>query len=461
VIASPMPQAGPPRIVPLPRSHEIRLDNGLRVIASSRSEIAESLHIPLVSALLAIDRNGEADPPKLPGVAAMTSSLMRQGTKSHTALELDLAVDAIGARLERAAGYDSNSAGAGATTAVFPQALELLAETIREPTFLQAEFERVRTRSLSDLRLQYSSPSTLARLVAARLIGGDSPYGLPVAGTPRSLEALTRDDVVAFHRRAYRPERATLLLGGDIKVDEAFELARRAFGDWKPDSHPGSEVAGGTQPPARRRIVAIDKPDAGRTAVIVTRPAPARRSGAYYAGVVSGVLLSGYSGRLNQEVRVKRGLSYGAGASVLARRNAGQFVASTLVDHKRTVETIEVILETLASLATAPPDEGELTRRKTSSLGSWNRAIETNEGLLNALADFALYGIPLDELEHYSERVLAVDGEAIKNYAEAYVIDEPTIVLVGDTRAYAQDLGAFAGDVRIIPVADLDIEGLR
>jgi len=460
VIASDMPQAGPPRSVPLPHSHEIRLSNGMRVIAFARGELRESLHIPLISGILMLDRGAAKDPPKLPGTAAMTSTLLRQGTKRRSALELDLAVDAIGARLDRSAAYDANSAAAGSTTTVFPQAFALLAEAVREPTFLEDEFERARTRSLSDLRLAYSSVSSLARLAAGRLIGGNSPYGHPIAGTPRSLEALTRDDVAAFHRHAYRPEHGTLLLGGDISVDDAFALAQKTFGDWQTDPHPIPDLVEQPQPPPKRRVLAIDKPDAGRTALIVTRPGLPRNHEAYYAGVVTSAMLSGYSGRLNQEVRVKRGLSYGASGQMIWRRGSGQFIASTLVDHKRTIEAVRVILDTLESLASTPPQERELTTRKASLLGGWNRSIETSEGLIGALADFALYGIPLGELERYSERVLAVDAEDIRGFAAAHIIPDPTIILVGDTSSYARELGTFAEDVRIIPAADLDLEAL-
>jgi len=455
-----MPQAGPPRNVPLPHSREIRLASGLRVIAFSRGEMRESLHIPLISSLLMVDRGAAKDPVKLPGVAAMTSTLMRQGTARHTAAELDLAVDVIGARLDRSAGYDANSAGAGSTTAVFAQAFALLKETVREPTFLQEEFERARTRSLSDLRLAYSSPSSLARLAAGRLIGGDSPYGHPVSGTPRSLEALMRDDIVAFHRHAFRPEHGTLLLGGDISIDDAFAIAEKMFGDWHTDPHPINDPVALPQPAAKRRVFAIDKPDAGRTAVIVTRPGLPRNHPAYYAGAVTSAMFSGYSGRLNQEVRVKRGLSYGAGASMIWRRDSGQFVASTLVDHKRATEAVRAVLDTIESLSSRPPDERELTTRKASMLGGWNRSIETAEGLIGALAEFALYGIPLDELERYSDSVLGISAEHVRQFAEAHIIPDPTIVLVGDTSSYASELGAFAEEVRIIPAADLDLEAL-
>ena len=460
MIAAGMPSPGAPRSVPLPRSHEIRLPNGLRVIASSRAEIASSLRIPLVSAMMVLDRGSASDPPSLSGAAIMTSALLRQGTRRRSALELDLAVDALGARLDRSASYDSSIVSVSATSAVFNDALNIFAETVLEPTFLEEEFQRARTRALSDLRLAYSSPSSLARLVAGRAIGGDSPYGHPVSGTPRSLEALGRDDLLAFHAHAYRPEHATLLLGGDIEVEEAFELARRAFGSWQTDPAPERQIVASPLPSPRRRIIIVDKTDAGRTAVAVTRAALPRRSERYYAGLVTTAMLSGYSGRLNQEVRVKRGLSYGAGAQLIARREAGQFVASTLVDHKRAVEAVDVVLATLTSLEMLPVADREFAARKASLLGSWNRSIETNEGLLSALGDFAVYGIPLEELQHYTERIEVVSRDEVARFARDYIVPDSTLVLVGDAREYAKDerLRRLASDLRVIPAAELNLD---
>lgn len=453
-----MPAPGPARTVPLPTAHEIRLECGLRVIAVSRAEVPTAVRVPLVAAVIAFSRGGANDPPALAGLAAMTSALLTQGTKKRGALEVGVAVDAIGARLDKGASFDSSSSVVSATSAMFPQALDLLGETVREPAFAAEEFERVRSRSLSDLRLAYSSPSSLARLVTNRVVAGESPYAHPVAGTVTSLAAMSRADVAAFHAQAYRPEHATLLIGGDIAVDEAFALAGRVFGDWQPESLPIVESIVASAPPARRRVVVVDKPDAGRTALTVARLAIPRASDAYYAGLVTCAALSGYSGRLNQEVRVKRGLSYGAGAQLLARRASGGFTASTLVDHTRAIEAARVVLDTLESLAETPPRDAELGARKASLLGSWNRSIETNDGLLGALADYALYGIALDELERYTERVEAISPEQIAAFARLFIVSDPSIVLVGDASVFKDGLSTLADDVRIIPFTDLDLD---
>ena len=252
-----MPAPGPQRTVPLPHAHELILENGLRVIAISRAEVPTTVRVPLVSAVIAFNRGSAGDPQGLSGLAAMTSALLSQGTKRLSALELGVAVDAIGARLDKASGYDASTSVASATTAAFPQALELLAETVREPAFAEEEFARVRSRALSDLRLSYSSPASLARLVVNRVVAGESPYAHPIAGTVASLEAnMTREDRRCIPRPRLPSRTRHLADRGEIGVDEAFALVRRVFGDWKPDPHPGPRTDRGPGPAAsaaRRR----------------------------------------------------------------------------------------------------------------------------------------------------------------------------------------------------------------
>ncbi|MBV8354492.1 MAG: insulinase family protein [Candidatus Eremiobacteraeota bacterium] len=454
-----LPAPGPSRTVPLPRPHERYLDNGLRVIAVSSLEIPANVRAPLVAAALSVRHGSAADPPERAGLAAMTAALLGVGTRRRSALEFGAASDALGARLDRSALFDVSTSSASATTNVFEDALELMAETIREPAFAADEFERVRARSLSDLKLLYSSPSALARLVFSRAIGGDSPYAHAISGTERSLSAMTRDEVVAFHAAAYRPEHAILLIGGEIDVDAAFLLAERVFGDWKAEARTPVSMMQASEPPSpRSRVVAIDRPEAGRTALAIGRLAIPRASEAYYAGIMTCGALSGYSGRLNQEVRVKRGLSYGAGAQLIARGRGGSFVASTLVDHDRAAYGVEVVAETLRSLVERPPDGPELTARKAALLGGWTRGLETTDGLINALGDYALHNIPLDELERYTARIEAIEPAQIAAFAGTYVVPDTCTVLVGDASRFAGDLSRLAPETRIIPFADLDLD---
>jgi len=436
----------------MPSAVERVLDNGLRVVAF------EQRNLPLIAAQLVVRGGGAAtEHEHEAGLAALTAALLTQGTTAHDATEVAAAADALGARVEASSGYDASLASASATTPAFPQAFALLDEIVRRPAFAQREVDRVRTKSISDLTLTYANPSALARLVAQRVAYGGAPYGHPVAGTAATLAALERERVVWFHQRAYRPDGAILILGGDLRVDDAFALAERELGDWRAPDVPLESMPGSTIPPPRAQVVVVDKPDAGRTAIVTGRIAIARASDEYDAGVVATSVLSGYSGRLNQEIRVKRGLSYGAGASLGARRMPGLFSAMTLVDHTRAAEATGVMLAAIRSLVDAPASDEDLLSRKATVTGGFFRSVETVDGVTSALAEHVLYEVPVEELQVFARNVEAVDAAAVRAFARRRLVDDELIVLVGDADKFVGELDPAFGPVRVIPFPELDL----
>ena len=445
------PAPGSPRDATLPAPVERVLDNGLRVVAFAQR------NLPLVAAQLVIRCGGAAEREDEAGLSALVAALLTQGTTTRGAIELAAAADALGARLDAASGYDASIVSVSATTPAFPAAFALLDEVARQPAFAPHEVERVRTKSISDLSLTYANPTALARLVSQRVAYAGAPYGHPVAGTVATLTTLGRDRVAWFHERFYRPDDAVLVIGGDLDVDDAFALAERVLGSWRapgplPDRPPFGEI-----PSPRSRVVIVDKPDAGRTSLYSGRVTIERASPDYYAAIVAVAVLSGYSGRLNQEIRVKRGLSYGAGAMLAVRRMPGLFLASTLVDHARAVEATEVIAATIRSLADSPATEEDLVSRKATVTGGFHRSIETIDGIAGAVAEHVLYDVPLAEINEYTRRVQAVDAESVCAFAARGLVPDDFVVLVGDASKFADELARTHADVRVIPFDALDL----
>ncbi len=382
---------------------------------------------------------------------------MTQGTQTRSATEIAAASDALGARLGAGSGYDASIVSVAATTPAFAHAFALLEDVVRHPAFAPAEFERVRTRSLSDLTLAYANPSALARGVAQRVAYGGAPYGHPTAGTAATLTALDRERVAWFHERFYRPDDATLVIGGDLAVEDAFALADRVLGAWRAPSFAIGERPHGAIPPPREQIVIVDKPDAGRTALVAGRIAVERRSPDFYAATVATAVLSGYSGRLNQEIRVKRGLSYGAHASLAARRRPGTLLASTLVDHARAAEATGVTLAALRSLVDAPPTDDDLIARKATVTGAFFRSIETVDGIASAIGEHVVYAVPLGEMQEFAQRVEAVAASAVRDCAARAIVPDSFVVLVGDASKFAGGVASLHGPVRTIPFDELDL----
>jgi zinc protease len=445
-----IPAPGAPRDAHLPRAVERTLDNGLRVVAF------EQRNLPLIAAQLIIRCGGAAEREDEAGLSAMVAALLTQGTTRRGATEIAAAIDALGARLDAASGHDASVVSVSATTPAFGQAFALLDEIVRSPAFAPAEVERVRAKSLSDLSLTYANPSALARLVAYRTGYAGSAYGHPLAGTPATLATLGRDRVAWFHERFYRPDDAVIVIGGDLTVDEAFALVERELGAWRAPDAPLDPAPSLSIPPPRARTVVIDKPDAGRTALVAGRVTIPRRSPDNAAANVAMAVLSGYSGRLNQAIRVKRGLSYGAGASLPPRRLPSLFSASTLIDHSRAVEATAVTLETLRSLVDAPPSEADLVSRKATVTGGFFRGIETIDGIAGALTELVLFDMPLDDLQHFAARIAAVDADAVRDFAARMLVDDISVVLVGDASRFAADLPS-TNEIRVIAGDALDL----
>jgi zinc protease len=450
------PSPGAPHRADLPLPVERTLANGMRVIAFAQRSAPKAYAVPLISAQLIFRGGASAENEAEAGLATLTATLLTQGTATKSAVEIAQAVDGLGARLDAASGYDASIVSLTALTHVFPNAFALFDEIVRQPAFPPAEVERVRAKAIGDLALSYSNPSALARFVAQRVAFASSPYGHPVAGTAETLAVLDRERVTAFHAKYFRPDNATLIVGGDCAPEEAFALAERQFGGWQAPPVPLPVLAESVAPAPRSRVVIVDKPDAGRTAIIAGRVGVARRAKNYAAGVVATAVLSGYSGRLNQEVRVKRGLSYGAGAQLIARREPGLFLASTLVDHTKVSEATGVVLETLRGLAASPPQATELVTRKATISGGFSRSVETIDGITGVLGELALYDVPLSELRNYLPEIEAVDPEMVQRFA-ADTFEDLFVVLVGDARHFRAAIEAAYSNVTTIPLADLDL----
>jgi zinc protease len=451
--ATPPPPA-PPHSVTFPKPVEQTLPNGLRVIVFERRES------PLVSAQLLVKNGGEVDPPELAGLADMTASLLTKGTQSRDATKIAQEIESLGGSLESGARWDSSFATVGVMSDKISPAMEILADVVRRPTFKSEEVERLRQQYLDNITLAMGEPGSIARFVAARVVFGDSPYGHPLSGTAESLARIAAADIAKMHGRFYRPDNAILLIGGDISSKDGFALATKYFGDWQKPTTPLPTISAAMKETASKpgRIVVIDKPDAGQAAVYLARTGIARSNPDFFGGIVTNSVLSGYSGRLNQEIRIKRGLSYGAGSTLDARRDVGPFVASAQTKNESGAQVADLLLGEISRLSTSPPVLAELTPRKAVVIGNFSRNLETANGLVNQAASLALHGLSLSEINRYIDNVSAIDTEGVQQFARTRLDPKTSnIIIVGNAKLFLPELQKKYPNVEVIPVSDLDL----
>jgi zinc protease len=435
----------------LPAPAERTLPNGLRVI------VARSTDLPLVAASLSVSAGAASDPPRLSGAASLTASLATEGTATRSARDIARQSEALGADLSATSGWESSTIGLSVMPDKLPAALDIVADVARNPTFAADELERARKQQLDGLQVAYGEPGQVAGFANAPVVYAGTSFGHAADGTPASLKRIAQPDLVRFHAANWRPDKAILVLTGDITPDEGFALAAKAFGDWPRPATPAEPPAGG-KPSAAPRAIAIDLPGVGQAAVTVTKPAIARTDPRYYQGLVASTVLGGgYSARLNEEIRIKRGLSYGAGSSLTARRTLGAFTAQAQTRNDAAVQVADLIRTSMAGMASNPPSADELAARKSALVGEYGRTIATTAGLGQTLQTFALYGIDLAEIRTYTDKVEAVTPAEVQAFAaDDLKPEDASLIVVGDGKLFLDALKARAPNLEVIPIAQFD-----
>ena len=454
VISRP-PPPGEPHEIKLPEPVERTLANGLRVI------VVERPGLPILSAHLVVKSGGEVDPADGAGAMEMLAALLLRGGGERSATQIAQAIEALGGTIETGAGWDQTAAKLTVMAGQAPAALEILSDVVRRPTLGAAEVERLRAETLDELRVRMEEPRTLAKAAAARVIFGSGPYGHMLGGTPKSVAHLSRAQFAKLHATYFRPDHAVLVFAGSVTAEQGFAWAGQFFGDWKKPAAPLPAVRV-AEAPAKPRVVIIDMPNAGQAAVVVGKMAVARKAADYFPGVVaSAVLGGGYSARLNAEIRVKRGLTYGASSELGARRLGGTFIAVAQTKNSAGPEVATLMRAELDRLGAEPVAAGELTPRTSTLTGEYGRSLETNDGFATRLAGWAVLEVPLGTLNSFPAEVRAVTPDAVRKFAREHLPGAETcVVIAGQAESFRATLGDAFKDAEIIPQKALDLDAV-
>lgn len=449
-----IPDPAEPRETRFSEPREKILPNGLRVLAIERPGL------PLVSAALVIKSGAESDPPQLAGLAAFTAKLLLQGTESRSATQIANEIEALGATLTAEASWDATTLTLSTLSAQSEPAFTLLADIACHPRFAPEEIERLRRQTLDELRVSLEEPGVLARLAAARVLLGEGLYAHAVSGTPASIQRLRRAAITRFHAQHFAAGNALLVIAGNLTSEAAFTLADKTFGAWPQTVAESAPPAPKFSPARKPRTVLIDVPKAGQAAVMAGLTSVSRTAPDYFAGAVTNsVLGGGYSSRLNQEIRVKRGLSYGAGSSLDARKAGGLFTARCQTKNASAGEVAKLMRDEIRRLRTDPVPDDYLTTRRAVLTGAFARSLETNTGYVERVADLALHGLSLDSINQFSDRIRAVTAEDVRAFANAHLADSGvSVVIVGRAAEIAPALRKAAPKLEIIPLRELDLE---
>jgi zinc protease len=428
------------------------LANGLTVVVVPHNEQ------PMVNMRLLVRAGGAEDPPGKYGVAAMVAALLDQGTTTRTAQQVADTIDFAGGDLTTGAARDLSFANVTVMADSLDLGASLLADVVRRPAFSNEELDRQRKQAVSLLRVNYEDPDYVADAVFDRLVFGAHPYGFPKAGTPASVEALMRDDLVQFHGRYYAPNNCILAVVGDVTVERAMTAVGSAFGDW-----PRREIPAGPAvalPRPARRVVVLDKPDAVQTEIRMGHIGIRRKMKDFLAVDLAIRILGGEgANRVYRVLRHERGLTYAASVDSDTLKNAGVFVARTSTKPETTAEAVRVMIDEFWQLKRERVSDEELAAVKSYVTGHFPLTVETPNDIASQVLEVLFYELPPEELQTFKRRVEEVSVDDVERVALGYL--QPgslSMVLVGDAARFVDQLKRVGiGRVEVIRFSDLDV----
>ncbi len=434
----------------LPKLERITLSNGLKIVLAERHEI------PMVHFDLLVDSGYAADQSALPGTAQLLGTLLDQGTKTRTSLEISEQLAQLGATLNVGSNLDTIQANLSALKSKLDPSLELFADIVLNPSFPQADFLREQKRQLATIEQEKAEPFGIALRVMPELVyGKDHAYSEPLtgSGTPSSVARITRDDLAKFHQQWFKPNHSTLIVAGDCTMAEIQPKLERLFASWKAGDIPNKKIST-VSLPAKSIIYLLDRPDSEQSVILAGNIAPPKNNPAEASIETMNNILGGeFGARMNMNLREDKHWSYGAASLVFSARAQRLFVTYAPVQTDKTRESlIEVNKELRGILADRPATSAELDRTKASETLRLPGSRETIDRVVRSVADLVQYGLADNYYDTYASRVRALTLADIQKSAREVVQPDHLVwVVVGDRKkieAQVRELGL--GEVRVL-----------
>lgn len=422
---------------------------GLPVFVAARSGV------PLVEVELLLEAGGEHNPAHRPGLAAMTASMIDEGTARRTGPQLSAELERRGGSLSCHADWNAARLRLQLLSSDLEYGLELLAELLFEPTFPEHELDRLRQQTLAELKRREDQPAAVADEAFAHHLYAGTVFASPLAGTPAALVALRRDELVAFHRERYRLDGGALVAAGDVDPSRLAAAIAAVLGVPPAPSTPSTPsvtalaaIAGASEPAVvdGQRFVIVDRPGAEQTELRIGHAGvPRRHPDRVGLGILNTLLGGKFTSRINLNLRERHGFTYGASSRFVDRKSRGPFVISTAVTTSALGRATAEVLGELKRIRSEPVAAAELDATRNYLLGVFPYGLQTVEGLAARLDEIALYDLPLDTPARYLAEVAAMQPAELTRLAQDHLFPGSALVVaVGpaeELKRQLQDLG--------------------
>jgi len=392
--------------------------------------IDEQPSLPIVSIEVLVKAGSIYDPEAKAGLANLVANLLDEGTQTRSSSQIAEAIDFVGGSLTASGGDDDSTVSVRILKKDLTFGLELLADILRNPAFLQTELDRKRGEIIGSIVAEQDEPEIVAEKAFDGLIFSPHPYHRPVKGLESTLPAITRADLIEFHERYYRPNNTIMAIVGDVKETEILSLVDKYLGGWTPKKiHPQSIPR--ARKPDHRTVRLIDK-DLTQASIILGNLGIDRKNPDYYAVTVMNYILGGggFSSRMVIRIRDNQGLAYSVGSHFDADLYPGSFQANLQTKNASAKRAIQEMLDEIKKIREEPVTDQELKDAKAFLIGSFPLRLDTTSKLSHLLAIVEFYGLGLDYLERYPRLIQSVTKADVLRVARKYLDPERYVLIV-------------------------------
>jgi zinc protease len=414
--------------VKLPKAVESKLGNGLTIM------VMEDHRLPTVTVRLVMQGAGALnDPEDMPGLASLTAAMLKEGTTTRSSKQIAEEIERLGAGINASAPWGSNGANVSASglSDNTGQWLNLAADLVLNPTFPASELSKLKQRMKVQLQQQRSSPFFLMQERFNRAIYGNHPAAV-TSPTLESLDKITAEMLIKFHREHYTPQNAILGIAGDIKPADLLQMLN-GMPPWQPTELKVTEPAA-THAVSERHISVVDRPGSVQTDVSIGNITISRTDPDYVPMVVMDRIVGGgASARLFMNLREEHGYTYGAYSQLVARRYAGPWLANGSMRTDATEGAMTEFMNEINRIRDQKVPEKELEECKRSIVASFALSLEDPNQLLDYAMTLKIFGLPADYWDTYPAKITSITAEQVQRVARKYVVPENLqIVAVGD-----------------------------
>lgn len=424
-LAAVLAGAAPAAALKLPPVTRATLKNGLTVVVMANDRL------PLVDFLVQVKAGSVNDPPGKEGLADLTSGLLTQGAGARSAQQIAEAIAFVGGSLESDAAEERISVSCEVLKKDFGVGLELLRDVVVQPAFPAEEFARKKDEALGAIASTGDDPGEVADRELLPFLLGTHALGHPVLGWEASVKSLTRDDVLAFHRREFTPDNAMIAVVGDVEPKAVVAALEEAFKDWKPAGEPRPAPYPPLAGAGKRELLLVARPEATQSQIRLACPGVARNHPDYFTILVANTILGGgFTSRLVNEIRVVQGLTYSIGSRFRMQKNAGEFVVTTFTKNETLRKTIDETVAVIQRLKSEGPTEDELDKARRYLAGQFPLGLQAPDALAAQLLNVEFYGLGPDYLSTFTDRVNAVTMADCRRALKAYFCTDELKILV-------------------------------